>query len=222
MTQPDPAQPDQTPAAIADNEDVPRAAPGTAEVAARPAASLLVMRRDTDAVRLLMARRGPGHRFMPNMLVFPGGAVDRADHAAPAASEPRDEVLARLMRGAEAGLARALAVAVARELEEEVGLSLGAPPHLAALEYFCRAITPPDRVMRFDARFFLVDAAHVSGQLRASDEMEAPGWYTVDEALAADSPGATKAVLMQFSEYLAGGGLADRVPVLRDRRWVLE
>ena len=207
---------------MGDDEDVPRAAPGSATVNARPAASVLVMRRDADAVRLLMARRGPGHRFMPNMLVFPGGSVDRADHTAPAASEPRPEVLARLERGGDAGLARALAVAVARELEEEVGLSLGTPPELAPLDYFCRAITPPDRVMRFDARFFVVDATHVTGELRASDEMEAPGWYTVDEALAAESPGATKAVLLQFSTWLESPVLGEAVPVLRDRAWTYE
>ena len=209
-------------AVVNDDEDVPRAAAGSAAVQARPAASLLVMRRDVDAVRLLMARRGPGHRFMPNMLVFPGGAVDRAEHAAPAASEPRPEVLARLARGADAALARALAVAVARELEEEVGLSLGSPPALAPLEYICRAITPPDRIMRFDARFFVVDAVHVMGEVRGSDEMEAPRWYTVDEALAAESPGATKAVLAQFSAWLANPVLGEGVPVLRDRVWTVD
>jgi 8-oxo-dGTP pyrophosphatase MutT (NUDIX family) len=202
-------------------DDVPKAAAG-AQVTARPAASLLVMRREGDAVSLLMARRAAHHRFMPGVLVFPGGAVDEADHHALAARPLKPAVRARLERCTEPSLATALAHAAARELTEEVGLSLGTPPDLSELDLLCRAITPPDRSMRFDAFFFLVDASHVGGELCASAELEEPGWYTMEQALAGELAAATRAVLGQFSLWLSHHNRDGALPVLRDRQWLLE
>ncbi len=198
-------------------DDVAAASPGAA-VEARPAASLIVVSEHDGQTRLLMARRHANHRFMPNVLVFPGGAVDAADHHAPIASPLRPEVRARLERGASPALAQALAVAASRELTEEVGLSLGEPPALAALDYLCRAITPPDRAMRFDARFFVVAAAEVSGTMAASRELEEPGWYTLEAAFAGELAAATRAVLQLFQGWRGGEGAEAPVPVLRDRR----
>ncbi len=202
--------------------DVPRAAPGSQTVVPRPAAGLLVVRQDGPEPQLLMARRSASHRFMPNVLVFPGGAVDPADYDAPAATPLRDEVRTRLERSATPELAQALAAAAARELVEEVGLTLGAPPALHALEYVCRAITPPDRTMRFDAYFFAVDSAHVTGALQASLELEEPGWYTLAQAQQGELAAATRAVLAQFAVWLGQAPRPEEVPVLRDRMWVLE
>ena len=186
----------------------------------RAAASLLVFRYNPGGVpELLMARRSALHRFMPNMLVFPGGAVDAEDHHAMAATPLRPGVLARLERSASGTLARALAMAAARELTEEVGMSLGVPPALDGLDYLCRAITPPERSQRFDARFFLVDADRVTGVPAASAEMEAPDWYSVSKALEADIPLATRAVLGQFERWLTQHDRDGAVPVLRDRVW---
>ena len=199
-------------------DDVAAAEPGQA-VHARPAASLIVVQEQAGEVRLLMARRHANHRFMPNVLVFPGGAVDEADHHAKVASPLRAEVRARLERGATPALAHALAVAAARELTEEVGLSLGEPPALAGLDYLCRAITPPDRAMRFDARFFVVGAGEVSGIMAASRELEEPGWYSLEEAFAGELAAATRAVLMLFSNWQKPEGAEAPVPVMRDRKW---
>jgi len=55
-------------------------------VVPRDAASLLVLRATPAGPDVLMGLRGAGHRFMPNRLVFPGGAVDRADLDAPSAT----------------------------------------------------------------------------------------------------------------------------------------
>ena len=202
--------------------DVPRAPKGAGEVTPRPAASLLVVRQAASGPALVMARRAAHHRFMPNVLVFPGGAVDPEDFGASAATELPHAVRARLERSTTPDLARALATAAARELEEEVGLTLGRPPSLHGLDYVCRAITPPDRTMRFDAYFFAVDSAHVSGTLRASAELEDPGWYSLEQAMAAQLAGATKAVLSQFSKWLGQGTCSQKVAVLRDRQWVYE
>ena len=131
-----------------------------------------------------MGLRGAGHRFMPNRLVFPGGAVDPGDAAGPAITEPREDVLAALSRAARPRLARALVAAAARELEEETGLTLGTPPRLDVIDYLCRAVTPPTLPMRFNARFMVVDAAVTQGKIGGSGELESVRFYPMAEALA--------------------------------------
>ena len=167
--------------------------------------------------------RGAGHRFMPNRLVFPGGAVDPADFAADVAAEMAAHVRHRLALGGDAALARALGVAAARELEEETGLSLGAPPALDGFDYLCRAVTPPSLPMRFDARFLVVDASHVHGVLAGSGELEGLREYAVAEALALDLAFATRSVLEKLLEWRAMSpsqrAARTRVPVLHNRVW---
>ena len=111
---------------------------------ARHAASLLVLRSGgASGAAVLMGMRGAGHRFMPNRLVFPGGAVDRADLRTIPASPLPPAAAGALQRAANPALAAALGIAAARELAEEAGLSLGAPPALDGMHYLCRAVTPP-------------------------------------------------------------------------------
>jgi 8-oxo-dGTP pyrophosphatase MutT (NUDIX family) len=192
-------------------------------VTPRPAASLLVLREGAAGPDVLMGMRGAGHRFMPNRLVFPGGSVDPEDHAAPAGSELLPPVLSRLTRGVEPGLARALAIAAARELFEETGLSLGHPPALDGLDYLCRAITPPTAPLRFDAHFFVVPVGRVSGDIAGSGELEGLRYYGVAEAMALDLAFATKSVFERLLEWLAMSpderAARTRVPVLRERKW---
>ena len=187
----------------------------TPAVHPRDAASLIVLRG--DGPEMLMGLRGAGHRFMPNRLVFPGGAVDPADQDAPVAAPLPPHVQALI--GPD--LAQALGAAAARELEEETGLTLGTPPDLSGLDYFFRAITPPDSPVRFDARFFTVSAEMVSGTLTGSGELEDLRWYGVAEALALDLARPTRAVIGQLGDWLALSpaqrAARDQVPVLVPR-----
>lgn len=176
---------------------------GAAPVEPRPAASLLLLRQGMLGPELLMGLRGAGHRFMPNRLVFPGGAVDAEDHAAPHAAPLRPEVRRHLLAGADGTLADALAIAAARELEEETGLTLGRPPRLDGLDYLCRAITPAALAVRFDARFLVADAATATGTLAGSGELEGLRFYPADEALALDLAVATRSVLEKLLAFLA-------------------
>jgi 8-oxo-dGTP pyrophosphatase MutT (NUDIX family) len=208
---------------MSDASPIPQIAP------ARPAASLLVLRhRLQGGPELLMGLRGVNHKFMPNRLVFPGGRVDPEDADAPAASELREAVAARLTR--DGVPARALAVAAARELEEETGLSVapspGGAPHLLPLDYIARAITPDRSPIRFDARFLVVDAEHVCGVLAGSGELEDLRWYGVEQALALDLAFPTRGVLEQLQAWMAMGDAQREdlhaVPTLRNRGWELE
>lgn len=207
-------------------DDGPLRKPGAGRaVRPRDAATLILVRRDGAKPRVLMGRRNRGHDFMPDKWVFPGGRVDRGDHRAPAATELRPEVAAKLALTAagRAGLPRALALAAVRETFEEVGLllarpvpawpaagawrpflALGAAPDLAALSFVARAITPPYRPKRFDARFFMAEAERLVSLDRAPDcgELDEIAWVDLDEALALNLPNITRFVLGDIAERL--------------------
>ena len=72
-----------------------------------------------------------------------------------------------------------------------------------------RAITPPGRSRRFDARFFLADAADVSGDAEgfsdASAELSHLHWIGLAEARALDLPFITEVVLAEVTNLLTGG-----------------
>jgi 8-oxo-dGTP pyrophosphatase MutT (NUDIX family) len=192
--------------------------------AIRDAASLLVLRSDGDDTAVLMGMRGAGHRFMPNHLVFPGGAVDADDHHAPVKAAPRPDILQRL--SPDQKFARALAYAAARELDEETGLHLGIPPDLSGMDFLCRAITPAGRPIRFDARFLIVSAVHIQGSLAGSGELEDLQWFGVQQALALDLAYPTRKVLEQLQGWMAmdeaSRAARTTTPVMRERNWTLE
>lgn len=158
------------------------------------AATLIILRNQRE---VLMGVRSHRHAFLPNHYVFPGGRVDPGDARVSAPIGLRAEVESRLTAAASPARARALAMAAVRETWEETGLLLGEPvdrplatrssgwrplfrqgvvPALHRLDYLARAITPPGQVRRFDARFFLVDAKHLQGELRSNGELDDLHW----------------------------------------------
>jgi 8-oxo-dGTP pyrophosphatase MutT (NUDIX family) len=167
----------------------------------RPAATIVLLRDD----RILMGQRGTGAVFMPDKYVFPGGGVDPDDHAhpAPLASICADRLAQYAPKGAPSP--GTLARAALRELHEETGLSL-APD--AALRFVFRAITPPGRTRRFDARFFLADAADIIGDpddfTAAEDELSHLHWVPLAQARALDLPFITEVVLAEITALSQG------------------
>ena len=178
------------------------AAPGR-PVFARHAASLLLVRHGPAGPAVLMGVRTTGHRFLPGRLVFPGGAVDLADRTAPAASEPRPELLAILRRSVGPLLARGIVMAAARELQEETGLSFGDPPHLATMNYLCRAITPSRSAIRFNARFLFADAADTAGEPGDSRELQDVRFVPLADTGALDLMHVTRWALEVLAQRLA-------------------
>ncbi len=166
-----------------------------------------------------MGVRGARHRFMPNRLVFPGGAVDRGDLTAEVAAPLSAITRARLERSATPALAHGIGVAAARELAEETGLALGTPPALDGLDYICRLVTPTDSPVRFNARFLMVDAVRVGGRLAGSGELEELRFYAATEALGFDLAHPTRMVIGQMLARLAMAPAERarelRVPVFR-------
>jgi 8-oxo-dGTP pyrophosphatase MutT (NUDIX family) len=192
-----------------------------ANVRPKDAATLIVLRRDPDALRVLMGRRAEAHAFMPGAVVFPGGKVERSDRYAPSLDELHPAVEAKLLltlRKPDPGRARAIALAAIRETYEETGvllgrhgsaphgfrgtawspfLSAGVVPSLTPLRLIARAITPPGRFSRrFDARFFAVFADAVAAEMTSPDgELQRPEWLTFEEARTHKIPAITRAVL---------------------------
>jgi 8-oxo-dGTP pyrophosphatase MutT (NUDIX family) len=193
----------------ADNPGVADAAGRTARrVTPKDAASLILWREGPRGVEVLMGRRHHALRFMPGVLVFPGGRVDRADYRAPALSELLPLTRRMLEVSARPSLARALAVAAARELHEETALVLGAlregrlAPDLAAMDYLCRAITPVGRPLRFHARFLIAPAEAARGEIRGSGELEELRFFPVDELAGQPVMAITALILAEFRAWL--------------------
>lgn len=181
----------------------------------RDAATLILVRGGRE---VMMGQRAKGHVFMPDKWVFPGGRVDPCDARAPAATEltPETEALLRL-GGAVRRPPRAFALAAVRETREEAGLVVGGQggPDLSRLAFICRAVTPPYRPRRFDARFFLADAESVLADDTpvGGDELLHIKWFSLDDAEALDVPSITRFVLKELRLRLEGVPVAP--PFLR-------
>ncbi|UFN49582.1 NUDIX domain-containing protein [Roseomonas sp. OT10] len=184
--------------------------PPARAVRPRDAATLLLWRQGPAGLEVLMGVRSSRHRFMPGRLVFPGGRVDAADSRVPLASPLRPEPRRALEHRATPARARAIATAAVRELWEETGLRLGDAgpggalrPDLAALDYLCRAVTPPMSPVRFNARFLTAPADAAQGGLAGSGELEALGWYPVSGTPERDLAPITAQVLAEFRALMA-------------------
>ncbi len=212
----------------------------------RDAATLVLLRLVNGTPRVLMGQRHSGHKFMPGQFVFPGGRVDRADHYARPATPLSDRVAGLLQRSASPRRAQALALAAVRETFEETGLILGKPmprprhvppawaefydtgfgPALDGLEYVTRAVTPPFRPMRFDARFFLAVDAELGGELGGSGELLDLDWISISKAKQLPIPSIQERVLGSVEEFLAAPevwrrrGAVPRYRMLHGRRVV--
>jgi len=193
----------------------------------RDAATLVLVRRDADAPRVLMGCRHSKMAFMANKYVFPGGRIDPGDQRIAVTKDLRPQVMARAAQGITESRARGLALAAIRETFEETGVLIGEPgapprtrsrgwkkffahgivPALDGLELIARAITPPNRPRRFDARFFMADASTITHALDAAhnEELLTPSWLTLAEARALDLPGITRRVLDEVETRLADG-----------------
>jgi 8-oxo-dGTP pyrophosphatase MutT (NUDIX family) len=196
----------------------------------RDAGTLIVVDRSGPEPKVLMGRRHEGVAFMPGKFVFPGGRVEADDGRVNVAGTYPPHVENRLqarVRRPSITRARAYGLAAIRELAEETGILIGDPdagpfqprgsswdafakagvfPSLESFVAVARAITPPGRPRRFDARFFATDASAIGGQVdglvTAETELVEIVWVTLDDARKLDLPAITKQVLLDLTERL--------------------
>lgn len=159
----------------------------------RPAATVCLLRDGGGGIEVLMGRRSPTARFMADVWVFPGGAIDDGDGAH------------RCVAGPDADLAwRSAAL---RELVEELGIwittggvftsrvpgdvyAAAADRGLVldghALGYFANWVTPEPLPIRFDTRFFAAAAdaePEVDGRELVDARWVRPAWALGDGGL---------------------------------------
>lgn len=205
------------------------------ETPIRHAATMILVRNAADAPSVLMGQRSAGAAFMPGKFVFPGGAVDGADAAVPLAAAIPEHCAAQLAEMSYGASPEALVAAAIRELWEETGQILGrqanwsgAPqdwasfasagyrPDPTALSFVFRALTPPGRSRRFDARFFLADAEALASDpddfSPASDELSHLQWIPFSKARSLDLPFITSIVLAEIASRLPDLSAPENVP----------
>ncbi len=209
----------------------------------RDAATLVLLRDPTGPdPRVLMGQRGATAAFMPNKFVFPGGALDEADADIPVIGADAAPDAARLAEDAPAGIGPRLLAAAIRELWEETGQVLGQPgtwpapapgpwagfaetghlPSAEGVSFIFRAITPPGRARRFDARFFLADAARLTTDpddfSGACDELSHLQWVPLRGLRDYDLPFITQIVLAETAARLPALTAPDSVPFFRNAK----
>ena len=214
------------------------------KTAIRNAATVIVLRDRLSNPRILMGQRGAQAAFMPNKFVFPGGAVDVSDADVPLANPipaPCDVRLKEdLNPEAPPVTPNALAAAAIRELFEETGqvlgtkgqwpltpagswqsfAKLGLQPDPSQLQYVFRALTPPGRPRRFDARFFLVDADDLSSDpddfSSAEDELSHLQWVPLTKVRGFDMPFITEVVLAEIEARVSDRAAPTSVPYFKN------
>ena len=190
----------------------------------RDAATLILVRRDQAQPRVLMGKRSGRHDFMPDKYVFPGGRVDTADGRVPSLSELHPAVEQKVAHQTRRK-PRAFALTAIREMFEETGLIVGraadfpgtpmpdwakyagqgAAPCLINMQMIGRAITPPYRPKRFDARFFMAEAEDALIDERPAvdgAELHDLQWVTLKDAMALDLPNVTRFMLGEIEHRL--------------------
>ena len=203
----------------------------------RDAATVILVRDPQSLPSILMGQRGKSAAFMPEKYVFPGGAVDVAD--ASVTIDGLDTLTETRLKAHSQGRTPAtFAAAAIRELWEETGQCLGsnapwsAPagwegfaakgltPDASALRFFFRALTPPGRPRRFDARFFLADASALASDpdafSEAEDELSHLHWVSMRDVRKLDLPFITQLVLAELEKHLPRIDAPDAVPFVKN------
>lgn len=175
-------------------------------VAARPAATVMLIRDGVEGIEVLMVRRH-GRGFFGGLTAFPGGAVDPVD---------RSDLASAVVIGD--GPDQEFRVAALRELAEETGLALigsgltSAPPGRGAelltalgaegllldgsrLVLVSRWVTPEFAPTRFDTRFYLAGVGDIPEIRLDPEELVAHMWIHPADALALEESGELKMFL---------------------------
>ena len=193
------------------------------------AATVILLRGSQKNPEVLMGQRGKNASFMPNKFVFPGGALDPGDSEIDFNGDIPTKCIEKLRLKADPSLAIPLIAAGIRELWEETGLILGSEsktkmdsipknwkdffalgyqPSADNIEFVFRAITPPGRTRRFDARFFLLSSDNIKGDLddfsKASGELSHLQWIELNSTQNLDLPFITEIVLSEVLSKLKG------------------
>ena len=209
------------------------------------AATIVLIRREGTSDYILMGQRDSKATFMPSKYVFPGGAWEDSDKYVPyaRAMDKRQKELLGLQTNFLNS--NTLGITAIRELWEETGLRLSSKgkffsfpdpwrgffsdhqgPNLSGLNFFFRAITPPGRTRRFDARFFFCDSSGIYENLddfnEASGELTDLQWIEITRAKTLNLPIITTLVIEHLIGLMRTNRISDRIPFYSGERSGLE
>jgi glyoxylase-like metal-dependent hydrolase (beta-lactamase superfamily II)/8-oxo-dGTP pyrophosphatase MutT (NUDIX family) len=170
----------------------------------RPASTVVLFRQNPDGIEVLLTHRPATMAFAGDMHVFPGGAVDPADHelggslahevaalrelfeeAGVLLAEPRDEIppaTDAIVAGRAALLHR---TATLPEIAERLDVVL----QFDRLAPLSRWVTPPFIARRFDTHFFAAELPIDARVSFVGNEVAAHRWVTPRAALEARAAG---------------------------------
>ena len=208
----------------------------------KDAASVILIRNRKTNPSVLMGQRGKNAAFMPKKFVFPGGAVEETDFQINSFKPLNVTCKTRMAYECNEALVLALTNAAIRELFEETGIILGTKgkwsgnipyewkqfvdlglvPDGSKFQFVFRAITPPGRPRRFDARFLYLDADLLSANVdlddfsRASDELSHLQWIPIQDVRRFDLPFITEVVFAEVIANLNDNMTPKRVPFFQN------
>jgi 8-oxo-dGTP pyrophosphatase MutT (NUDIX family) len=192
----------------------------------KDAATIILIRKDGVKRSFLIGKRGSKAAFMPSKHVFPGGAWEATDNEIDSAKTMAKKQIRLLSLEADPAISSSLAMTAVRELWEETGLRLSTKcavkkhpknwkrffledqgPDLSGLKFFFRAVTPPGRPRRFDARFFFCEAHYIYDDLdnfsKASGELSELRWVDINYTDTLELPKITKIVISYLKDLIA-------------------
>lgn len=163
----------------------------------RSASTVCLLRSAPNGLEVLMVRRSSASAFVGGAYVFPGGAVDDADHS---------ELARQAVSGIDDPEMFPWAAAALREAAEEAGVLVMSSPDpallglhgadlyggLAAsgatldgarLAYLSNWVTPAGEPRRFDTRFFVAEVAPETGAEADGHEVTEATWVRPAGAL---------------------------------------
>jgi 8-oxo-dGTP pyrophosphatase MutT (NUDIX family) len=179
----------------------------------RKAAAVIAVRDSSVGPLVLVVERSALSRFLPGYAVFPGGSVDEDDADTAAA-----------WFGSQEESARAAAV---RELAEEAGLVLTAeglraaegpaslaaawasPPAAIQLAEVAHWVAPEAVPVRFDARYFAVEASGATAPTADGHEASKAWWASPRELLSDWEVGRIKLYWPTYYTMVQLAGCAD-------------
>ena len=199
------------------------------------AATIVVIRHEASSHYVLMGQRSSKVAFMPSKFVFPGGTWEDTDKNIPYAQAMDNRQKKLLGLQTNFPHSHKLGITAIRELWEETGLRLSskgkfaaAPiswkaffldqqgPNLSSLNFFFRAVTPPGRSHRFDARFFFCDSSDIFENLddfsEASGELIDLQWVEITQTKTLNLPIITTIVIKHLIGLIHANLTYDVVP----------
>lgn len=155
----------------------------------RAAATVIVARPGPRGPEVLVLRRSGGHRFLPGYVVFPGGAVDPGDREHAERWFGTSDEAPRACGVRELAEEARLAVTGTGVVQGDVAVVISAPPAAPQLSEVSHWVAPEDVPVRFDARFYAVEASRGLDPRADGVESDRAWWARPYDLLEANAGG---------------------------------